>query len=90
MGHNKNRIFDEMEYETTGNPAVDACLACISYHRSHGVKVTAIKLRDDYFEMFKAFVDARMENDADNYSIDGVDIDRSDMEIAQTMVVITE
>ena len=86
----KKRLFDEADYEMTGNPAVDQVIACISYHRQHNKFLKTIYLRHDFYYMFASYIESKgmQVQDKQGFDIDGVEIDLSPMDISDSMSLV--
>lgn len=80
------QLFHESDYLMTNNPAVDLAISCIAYHKRFEKKLRKIYFRQDYYEMFRAYVSERTDMvDGQQMELDDVDIEISEMEIDSPM-----
>ena len=84
-------IFNENDYESTGNIAIDMVTACISWHRQRNLPLKAIYLNWYYYNKFDHFIRSRLtEEQADStqkYEFDNVSIERAPVRINKPLEV---
>lgn len=84
-------LFNDNDYESTGNVAVDMVTACISWHRRRSLPLKAIYLNWYYYNKFDYFIRNKLtEEQADaphRYEFDNVIIERAAVRINKPLEV---
>lgn len=84
----KEKNFEEFNFDSTGNPAVDMVISCVSFYRKKKAKFRAIKLREDYYDMFVEYVKKFSDvEEGQELTMDGILVEKSQYEISDALFV---
>ena len=94
------KLREDIKIDTTGNPAVDQVMLAIEYHYKIGKNIKEIHLRDNFFEMWKAYIQTftyklssendtlpDFNNEEIEFDYNGIILKKSPIEIAQPYII---
>jgi len=83
--------FNESDYQSTGNVAVDMVAECVAWHRKRNLPLKTIYLNWYYYNKFDYFVRSKMKEEAaalpQRYEFDNVIIERAAIRINKPLEV---